>query len=292
MPISKIRGVNINWQTIGDGGPSKGPWVVMTSGGRRSYQEFIPLATKIAAHGYRILLHDRRNTGASEVLIEGDEGEEIPWTRDMFELTSQQNIQPAFFCGSSSGARTSILFYLRYPQAVRGLLLMRVTGGAFAAGRLPENYYGQFIRAAQQGGMTAVCATEQWQERIAANPSTRDRLMAMPPEKFIDVMTRWNDIFVAGSKYPVMGVSEADLKSIKVPTMIIPGNDNTHAGPSALFAHNAIAGSELHRLPIEDQDVPLIPFPDWAPQEAEIARTFADFMARTIAAETKVQVSA
>jgi pimeloyl-ACP methyl ester carboxylesterase len=287
MPISKIRGININWQVIGD----RGPWVVMTTGGRRSYGEFVPLASKIAADGYRVLLHDRRNTGASEVLIEGDEGEEITWTRDMFELTSQQNIQPAFFCGSSSGARTSILFYLRYPQAVRGLLLMRVTGGPFAAGRLPENYYGQFIRAAQQGGMAAVCATEQWRERIAANPATRDVLMAMSPQKFIDVMTRWNEVFVAGGKYPVMGVSEDELKSIKVPTIIIPGNDKTHSSVSARFAHNAIAGSELHRLPIEDQDVPLIPFPDWAPYESEIARTFADFMARTIATENKLQAS-
>ncbi len=287
MPVSKVRGVNINWQTVG----SAGPWVVMTSGGRRSYQEFIPLAEKIAAYGYQILLHDRRNTGASEVLIEGDEGEEIPWTRDMFELTSQLEIQPAFFCGSSSGARTSILFYLRYPQAVRGLLLMRVTGGAFAAGRLPENYYGQFIRAAQQGGMAAVCATEQWRERIAANPSTRDRLMAMAPEKFIEVMTRWNEIFVAGGRYPVMGVSEQELKSIKAPTLIIPGNDKTHSSASALFAHNAIPGSKLHRLPIEDQDVPLIPFPDWSRHEAEIAGTFADFMTCTIADETKPLIS-
>ena len=288
MPISKIRGVNINWQVIGN----RGPWVVMTSGGRRSYEEFIPLANKIAAYGYQVLLHDRRNTGASEVLLEGDEGEEIPWTRDMFELTQQQNIQPAFFCGSSSGARTSILFYLRYPQAVRGLLLMRVTGGAFAAGRLPENYYGQFIRAAQQGGMAAVCATEQWKERIAANPATRDYLMAMAPEKFIAVLTRWNEIFAAGGKYPVMGVTEDELKSIKVPTVIIPGNDKTHSSASALFAHNAIPGSELHRLPIEDQDVPLIPFPDWASYEAEIARTFADFMARTMAAEGRLQARA
>jgi pimeloyl-ACP methyl ester carboxylesterase len=296
MPSSKIRGVNINWQVIGGQvigdkgsrpGSSTSPFVVMTSGGRRSYQEFIPLAEKIAAYGYQVLLHDRRNTGASDVLIEGDEGEEIPWTRDMFELTAQLNIQPAFFCGSSSGARTSILFYLRYPQAVRGLLLMRVTGGAFAAGRLPENYYGQFIRAARDGGMAAVCATEQWRERIAANPATRDYLMAMSVQQFIDVMTRWNEVFVAGGKYPVMGVSDAELKSIKVPTIIIPGNDKTHAGPSALAAHHAIAGSELHRLPIEDQDVPLIPFPEWAPYEAEIARTFTDFMARTIAAESR-----
>ena len=28
--------------------------------------------------------------------IEGDEGEEIPWTRDMFELTQQQNIAAGF----------------------------------------------------------------------------------------------------------------------------------------------------------------------------------------------------
>ena len=50
---------------------------------------------------------------------------------------------------------------------------------------------------------------------------------------------------------------------------------------------DTIPGSKLHRLPIEDQDVPLIPFPDWASYEAEIARTFADFMARTAAAESK-----
>jgi hypothetical protein len=140
--------------------------------------------------------------------------------------------------------------------------------------------------------MAAVCATEQWKERIAANPATRDYLMAMSPEKFIAVLTRWNEIFAAGGKYPVMGVTEDELKSVKVPTVIIPGNDKTHSSASALFAHNAMPGSELHRLPIEDQDVPLIPFPDWASYEAEIAHTFADFMARTTAAEGRLQARA
>jgi hypothetical protein len=41
-----------------------------------------------------------------------------------------------------------------------------------------------------------------------------------------------------------------------------------------------IPGSELHRLPIEDQDVPLIPFPDWAPYEDEIADTLTTFIAK------------
>jgi hypothetical protein len=32
--------------------------------------------------------------------------------------------------------------------------------------------------------------------------------------------------------------------------------------------------------PITDQDVALIPFPDWAPYEAEIARVLVDFTKR------------
>ena len=87
----------------------------------------------------------------------------------------------AFIGGTSSGARLSMLFNQRHPQNVKGLLLMRVTGGDFAAGRLPETYYGQFIKAAQQGGMKAVCDHEQYQERIQANPSNLPRLMAMDP---------------------------------------------------------------------------------------------------------------
>jgi pimeloyl-ACP methyl ester carboxylesterase len=164
---------------------------------------------------------------------------------------------------------------------------MRVTGGPFAAGRLPENYYGQFIRAAKEGGMAAVCATEQWQERIAANPATRDYLMNLPVQKFIDMLTHWQGIFAAGGHYSVMGVSDEQLRSIKVPTLVIPGNDQTHSSASGLAAHRLIPGSKLHRLPITDQEVPLIPFPDWSAYEPEIARVFADFMAGAASTEGK-----
>ena len=283
MPVSKINGVNINWRTVGD----HGPWVVMTTGGRRGHDEFVPLAEKIARYGYRVMLHDRRNTGASDIRIEGDESEEVIWTRDMHALLSEQNALPAFFSGSSAGARTSILVYLNYPQAVRGLLLLRVTGGAFAAGRLPEQYYGQFIRAAKDGGMAAICAMETWQERIAANPRNGEYLARLPARQFVDVLTRWNDMFVAGAHHPVMGVSADQLRSIAVPTLVIPGNDNTHSSASGLAAHRLIAGSALHRLPIEDQDLPLIPFPEWSAYEPEIARVFAEFMKRTVAAESR-----
>jgi pimeloyl-ACP methyl ester carboxylesterase len=281
MPLTKINGVNINWQVIGE----RGPWVMATTGGRRGYDEFVPMAQKIARNGFRVMLHDRRNTGASDLWIDGDEGEEAPWLSDMHELMRQNDALPAFFCGSSAGARTSIRFYLKYPQAVRGLLLLRVTGGAFAAGRLPENYYGQFLKAAKEGGMAAVCAMDAWKERFKENPRGRDYLANLPVDKFIKVFTRWREVFEAGGKYPVMGVTEQELHSIKVPVMIIPGNDQTHSSASAAVAHKLIPGSQVHQLPIADQEVPLIPFPEWGPYEEEIARTFVDFMQRAVAAE-------
>lgn len=274
MPTATVRGVSINYRIVGD----TGPWIALIPGGRRGYDEFLPLAEKIAALGFRVFLHDRRNTGQSSLKFETGQVEEATWADDLHDLLRQQNALPAFIGGSSSGARTAILFALRHPHAVRALLLFRVTGGPFAAGRLPEMYYNQYIRAAEQGGMAAVCATEHYANLIKADPANRDMLMAIPPKEFIAILTRWRDLFVEGANLPVMGVTDAELASIKVPTLVIPGNDNTHSSQSGRIAHTKIKGSVLHELPITDIDVPLIPFEQWSPYEPEIARTFADFM--------------
>ncbi len=270
MPVAKVRGVNIFYQVVGD----HGPWAALITGGRRGHDEFIPLAQKLAKGGYRVVLHDRRNTGRSDVLIEGDVAEEIMWLDDLHELLKQLNAVPTIIGGSSAGARTAMRYYTRFPNDTRALLLMRVTGGAFAANRLPENYYGAFIKAAQQGGMAAVCATEQYQERIAANPATRDRLMAMDPKQYIKVMSNWMDQFIASTKTEVFGMTDADLAAIKVPTVVIPGNDQTHASANGKLAAAKIPGAQLHMLPIEDQEVPLINYTEWEPYEEEIAQAF------------------
>jgi pimeloyl-ACP methyl ester carboxylesterase len=281
MPVQNIRGVHLHYEVIGSGGP----WVALVTGGRRGFAEFRSLAGKLAGRGFRVLLHDRRNTGASDVLIEGEEGEEEIWADDLVLLLERLDALPAFVGGTSSGARLSMLTYLRHPEAVRGLLLMRVTGGAFAAGRLPHMYYGQFIEAAQQGGMPAVCATEQYQERIAANPSNRERLLAMDPRRYIAVMQHWLALFNRGPRAPVLGMTEEAMRSIRVPTLVVPGNDNTHSSANGLAAAQLIPGAELFRLPIEDQDVPLLPFSDWAPHEDTLADALARFMHRVRSTE-------
>ena len=77
-------------------------------------------------------------------------------------------------------------------------------------------------------------------------------------------------------------MTEDELASIKVPTIVIPGNDNVHSSESGITAHRLIPGCQMHRLPIEDQEIPLIPFSEWAAYEDEISRVFARFITQVI----------
>jgi pimeloyl-ACP methyl ester carboxylesterase len=224
MPVTHVRGININYEVLGTGGP----WVALSPGGRRALDNVKSLAQHVADAGYRVLIHDRRNCGLSDIAIGAEASEYEVWAEDLYDLLSQLKALPAVVGGGSSGCRLSVLFALKYPRAVRALLLWRVTGGAFAAARLTDNYYDKYIRAAQDGGMAAVCALDHFKERIEARPANRAILMAMDPKTFIAAMQRWRAQFAKGAELPIIDASEKDLNSIKVPTCIIPGNDKTH----------------------------------------------------------------
>src|SRR5829696_2104583 len=157
MPIAQLRGVDLNYEILGH----RGPFVVLQPGGRRAGSALRSLAEKIAEAGNRVVLYDRRNTGASSIAIEG-ESENDEWAEDLHELLGQLDALPAYIGGSSSGCRLAMILALKRPEDVRGLLLWRVTGGAYAAERLTNQYYTAHIEAATRGGMAAVCALEHW----------------------------------------------------------------------------------------------------------------------------------
>jgi pimeloyl-ACP methyl ester carboxylesterase len=277
MPFANVRGAHINYRVLG----GHGPWVALSPGGRRDMSAIEPLAKHVADLGFRVLILDRRNCGASDVVIGGEDSEYEIWADDFHELLSQLGALPAFIGGSSSGCRTSLLFALRHPDAVRGLLLWRVTGGRFACERLAQEYYGQYISAAQEGGMAAVCEMEHWKERIEARPENRKRLMNMEPSQFISVMAHWREYFLRGADLPVIGASEAELRSIKAPAIIIPGNDNTHSQKTGERLGQILPNAQVHILFPRHYDMDLSPREEWDEKAPEMASRFAEFMARS-----------
>ena len=275
MPFATIRGVEINYEILGE----RGPFVALQPGGRRAGSSLRSLAGKIAEAGHRVVIYDRRNTGGSGIAIEGEcENEE--WAEDLFHLLSQIDALPAYIGGSSSGCRLALLLALRHPEVVLGLLLWRVTGGAHAAVHLANQYYGSHIAAAQSGGMAAVCGLDHWKEVIGVNPRARDALMAIEPQDFIGRMTRWGQRFQAGADHPVIGLSPAELRGMTMPACIVPGKDPVHPLPAGQAAHRLMPNAEYVEVVSEERATLDEAFADWDAREGLLAATFIDFLRR------------
>lgn len=249
MATTAVRGCTIHYEETGSGVP-----IVFTPGGRSPKSIMRPVAERMAPH-YRTVIYDRRNCGASDIVIAGEESEQEIWAEDLAQLIKQLDLAPAYISGWSAGCRVSLLTAIRHPELVKGLLLGWVTGGSVAAERLAYQYYGQFIEAAEQGGMAAVADTPYFAERIAENPANRGRLLGMDLQDFLNIMKRWRTFFTQGADLPVIGATEEQLASIKMPTMIVAGDDDVHTLPAAQALHRLIAGSEFHD--------PVIPREEW-----------------------------
>lgn len=274
MPSVTVRGVKLVYELMGD----SGPWVAITPGARRGLAWDRPLGALVAEAGFRVLMYDRRNTGASEIGFPG-QSESHEQAEDLLALLKALQIGPAYIAGCSSGSRLSLLLALHHPEAVKALLLWRVTGGAFAAKRLAFNYYEQFIEAAEQGGIDAVAHTEHFSAMIAANPDNRKILDAMGVDGFLAAMRRWLAGFHQGSGHPVAGLTPSEMRSIALPALIVPGNDRTHPRAVGQTAHRLLAHSEYRELMGDDLDAD-VDLEGWAKQNGTLASTFVDFLRR------------
>ncbi|MGG5888141.1 alpha/beta fold hydrolase [Falsiroseomonas sp. HC035] len=280
MPDAKVRGVTLNYQVIGD----QGPWIALTPGSRRGYAELVPMSRELARHGYRVLLHDRRNCGASDVSIDGEGSEYEIWADDLRELAQGLGATRLHVGGSSSGARLAVLFALRHRASLDALLLWRVTGGRHASEKLAARYYGDFIPLAESGGMAAVAETEHFAACIAARPSNRDRLLAMDPQRFIAVMRNWQDHFIRAANMPIIGATEEQLRAMDAPTCIIAGNDLVHSPETARKMAALLPDCTYHDDVVaqrSDEDL-LVEWDraEWKSAEPRMVRIFTGFLAR------------
>jgi len=272
MSVLNIRGVDIVYEVLGD----SGPWVTVTPGGRRGLAGERVLAGLIAEAGFRVLIHDRRNMGASGIAFPGD-SESFEQAEDLLGLLQALGTGPAYVAGSSSGARMSILLAHHHPAAVKALLLWRVTGGPYAAKRLAFNYYEQYLEAAAKGGIEAVCATEHFAAMIKANPVNGETLRHMGTDAFVAAMQRWLAGFNRDSGHPVAGITVADLRRITLPAIVIPGNDRVHPRAPGQAAHRLLPNSVYQEVLTNQVDVD-VDFAGWEAATGTLAARFIDFL--------------
>jgi pimeloyl-ACP methyl ester carboxylesterase len=249
MPSATIRGVRIDFEIIGEGGP----WFVLTPGGRSGLEVVRPLAEKIAAGGYRVLVHDRLNCGASDVVVAKEASEDAMGADHLAELMTQLGAAPAIAVAMGGGNRTSFFLALRHPELLRGVVVCWPSGGRRAAEALADMYYGEFATAARNGGMAAVCETEYYRDRIARNPRNRERLLAMAADDFIGAMEGWAQGFRESADWPTVALTEDQLRAIDMPVCVLAGliDDPIHGRDTSEAVAHVLPRAEIRYLPEE-----------------------------------------
>lgn len=244
MPSVEINGGNVVYEILGD----TGDFIVLTPGGRygKDIPGLRPLALALVDGGYRVLLWDRPNCGASDVQFYG-QSESHMRAETLHGLMTALDIGPCIIAGGSGGARDSMLTTMLYPELVTKLVVWNIVGGVYGSFVLGSYYIVPSILAVRGLGIEGLLTVREWRERIEENPNNKQRFLDLDADEFLKVMLRWLNAFVPKPGQTIPGVDDGMFDQIKVPTLIIRGGENDwdHPKRTSLEVNCLIKGSEL-----------------------------------------------
>lgn len=237
-------------------GPEDGECLVVTPGGRfsKEYRGVRPFAEAFAEQGKRVLIWDRPNTGSSDIQLHG-RSESHMRAATLAGLADQLGLGPLVVLGGSGGARDSMVFAIEYPEKAKKLILWSIVGGAFSSISLASVYVLDEIRTLRRNGIDGILALKgragSWSDLVEANPRNETRLRDIGAEEFERVMWRWFEAYVPKATEAIPGVSDHELRSIEIPTLIVRGGDRDidHPKRTSYEVHSLIGSSTLIEPP-------------------------------------------
>jgi pimeloyl-ACP methyl ester carboxylesterase len=240
----EVNGGNVVYEILG----KAGDLIALTPGGRfgKDVPGLRPLAEALVGGGYRVLLWDRPNCGASDVQFYGP-SESHMRAETLHGLLTALDAGPCILAGGSGGARDSMLTTMLYPELVTKLVVWNIVGGVYGMFVLGSYYVVPNIMAVRGRGIEGLLALPEWRERIEQNRNNRQRLLDLDRAEFLTVMLRWLNAFVPKPGQTIPGVDDERFERITVPTLIIRGGENDwdHPKRTSLEVNRLIRRSEL-----------------------------------------------
>jgi pimeloyl-ACP methyl ester carboxylesterase len=155
-------------------------------------------------------------------------------------------IERAYLGGGSFGAAISLGCAFRRPERVRAIFPSNIAGGAICDGYLTGKLF-RSMDMAEKEGISAVLDAFDPDDRFSpfspeiaqTDSQYRDTLEAMSTVDFQQVM-RDTIYALFDGPYPTLGMPEKALKSIQVPAMVTPGNNDVHPRGLAEMVHRLV----------------------------------------------------
>ncbi len=240
MPTVKVNGVELFYKESGSGPQT----IVFSHGFLMDHSMFEPQRAAFEGR-YRVIAYDHRGQGQSQDPGHGHDMETL--TEDAAALIQALHAGPCHFAGLSMGGFIGMRLAARHPELVRSLTLM---GTGAEKEPLPSRIrYGvlaQFVKVVSPAPFTPVAVKELFGATTRNNPAQRPML----DEWTAKLRSRPRNI--AKSLLGVMnrkGVTD-ELASIRCPTLVIVGEDDTARPPQdGERLASGIQSARLVRIP-------------------------------------------
>ncbi len=244
MPKLKINDVHIYYEETGTGIPLV--FVHEFAGDWRSWENQM----RFFSGRYRAVTYSARGYLPSDVPEKPEQYSQDFQIEDLRGLLDALKIEKAHICGLSMGSYTTLLFGLRYPDRARSLT---ISGSGYGSGKNRREFQEEMAVLADKMLKQGLGAIEL---RYTESPS-RVQLQNKNPRGWEEFRRQFLEHSPKGSAYTLLGVQsqrpsimdlEEPLKKMKVPALVILGDEDDRGIEGSLFMKRNIprAGLEIY----------------------------------------------
>jgi len=247
MPSAIVDGIETHYEVHGSGTPilmcAPGGFDATVDKWRVASAWTGTNAIEALAKEHQVILYDRRECGQS-----GGRIERLSWasyTKQGKSLLDHLKINSAWIMGACMGCSVALAFGVHYPQMTKGLVLHWPVGGY----RWKANSQGRFMahyEFAKKNGLNAVVDRARggktfwmdsesgpWAGLIAREQAFAQRFAEQDLERYLGlIVTIGRSLF---DRDTAPGADPEEVMGIKVPALIIPGDDESHATSAAHY---------------------------------------------------------
>lgn len=257
MPTAIIDGLEVNYLTRGSGPPL----LMLAPGGFDATMEkwatagvwkgMKPLDT--LSSEFTVVVYDRRESGASSGRVE-----KLSWTlfaEQAKALLNHLGIEEAFVLGGCMGCSVAVAFAARFPTSTRALILHWPVGG-YRWKLNGQDRFGRHLRFARENGLAGVVKRAHegksfwqdpeagpWASSIVRDPNFAGAFQDQDLDRYLGIVAASARALFDRDMPP--GAEPEELMAMKVPALIIPGDDPAHATSGAHYLRELLPQPEF-----------------------------------------------
>ena len=239
MATAKVNGAELYYEETGSGPP-----IILSPGGLQGVASSYQPVIEALSQEHRVVVYDRRFGGQSRSPMVVQTWDMV--CDDVFGLMDTLGIEQAYLGGGSFGAAISLGCAVRRPERVRAIFPSNIAGGVICDAYLAAKLFKSMDWAENRSIAEIVDAFDPDDRFSPFSPELaqtdadyRKSLESVDAEDFIQVM-RDTIYALFDGPYLTLGMTEKALKSVSVPAMVMPGNNDVHPRGLAEAVHRLV----------------------------------------------------